>query len=115
MLVFWWHGRGYVTALIWLLTMCGFGLLLAVAKSVVPDRPWVWGLAFIVSAAINWIKGTALNAQSLSKRQRKTLKTRLFYKARNRFMSMPMETFSFVLLGAGIFICLQGLFASQSA
>jgi hypothetical protein len=112
MFVFWWSGRGYQTIWIWLLTMCGFGAIQAIGKPYIPDQPWFWGLAFVVSAYLNWRRGIDLNARSLTKRKPTTARQRLFYKARNRFMSMPMETFSIVLALAGLAIALQPLFAS---
>lgn len=112
MFVFWWSGRGYQTVLIWLVTMIAFGAVQAIGKALIPDQPWYWGLAFVVSALINWKRGTDLNARSLNKRQPKTTRQRLFYKAGHRFMSMPMETFSIILALAGLAITLQPLFAS---
>ena len=108
MLVFWWQGRGYQTILIWLVTLTGFGIIAAIGKPLIPDRPWYWGLAFLASAAINWRVGTRLNARAIKKRDPKTLRKRLFYRGGHRFMSMPMETFSIVLVAAGIFIAVQG-------
>ena len=114
MLVFWWQGRGYKTILIWLVVMCAFGAVMAVGKSFIPDRPWYWGLAFIASAAVNWREGSKLNARSLRKHQPKTIWKRLFYRAAHRFMSMPMETFSVVLVIVGVGFALQG-FLNPSA
>lgn len=110
MFVFWWSGRGYQTVLIWFGTMIAFGVVQAIGKSFIPDQPWYWGLAFVVSALINWRRGTDFNARSLKKRQPTTRRQRLFYKAGHRFMSMPMETFSIVLALAGLAIALQPLF-----
>ena len=107
MLVFWWQGKGYQTFVIWILAMIAFGLILAVGKTLIPDRPWYWGLAFVAAAAINWQRGTKLNAKSRSRRQDSRLSA-LFYKSPHRFMSMPMETFSFVLVAIGAYIAIFG-------
>lgn len=112
MLVFWWSGRGYQTIWIWLLTMCAFGLVQAIGKPYIPDRPWYWGAAFCAAAALNWKRGTTLNSRARGKLKQGPMMHRLFYKAGNRFMSMPMETFSIILLLAGIAIALQPLFSS---
>ena len=94
MLVFWWQGRGYQTILIWLVTLTGFGLIAAIAKPLIPDRPWYWGLAFLASAAVNWRVGTRLNKRAIQKRDPQTLLKRLFYRGGHRFMSMPMVSSS---------------------
>ena len=108
MIVFWWHGRGYLTIYIWLVTMCAFGLLLAIGKPLVPDKPWYWGLAFVAAAAVNWRKGTVLNARSLAKHKPQTIWKRLTYKSVHRFMSLPMETFSIVFIILGVVIAARG-------
>ena len=112
MVVFWWQGKGYQTILIWLVTVCFFGIGAAAGRSLGLDRPWYWGLSFVVTAAANWYRGTQLNARSLEKRKPQTVWQRLFYKARHRFMSMPMETFSLVLAAAGIVFGVHGELAS---
>jgi len=104
MMVFWWQGRGYTTILIWLATMCGFGVIAAAGKAIIPDRPWYWSLGFLVAAGLNWRIGTNLNAKRLSKIKPKTLVQRLFYKANHRFMSLSMETFSIMLVVLGAIV-----------
>lgn len=106
MLVFWWHGRGYQTIWIWLVTMCIFGVVATIGRPFIPDRPWYWGGAFCVAAVFNWIRGTSLNAKSLSKIPHKTIMQRLFYRAHHKFMPMPMETFSIILVLAGVAIAI---------
>lgn len=114
MLVFWWQGRGYQTAIVWLLTLCVFGAVVVLGKPYVPDQPWYWGAAFCVSGVINWIRGTSLNAARLSKFRPGSLKQRLFYKARHRFMGMPMETFSLVLVLVGLGVALGPMIGLRS-
>ena len=58
MFVFWWQGRGYLTFVIWLATLFVFGVVAAIGKPLIPDRPWYWGLAFVTAAVLNWKKGT---------------------------------------------------------
>jgi hypothetical protein len=109
MLVFWWQGKGYLTIVIWMITMILFGLALALGKPFLSDGPWYWGLAFIVAALVNWHKGSGWNARKLAKVQPKTVKGRLFYKAPHRFMSLPMETFSIAIALAGVAIWVHWL------
>jgi len=106
---FWWQGRGYLTIWIWLTTMCVFGIIMAIGKPVIPDRPWYWGLAFIAAAIANWIKGVQVNAKILKKLPSTTLKNRLFFKGGHRFMSMPMQTFSIPLAIIGILIACRAI------
>ena len=109
MIVFWWTGRGYTTVLIWMLTMTAFGIMLAAGQPILQDRPWFWGLAFLSAAGLNWHFGSRLNQKSLRKARPVGLQQRLLYRARHRFMSMPMETFSIILAGAGIAIEVYGV------
>jgi hypothetical protein len=93
--------------------MCAFGAVQAIGKPYVPDSPWYWGAAFCAAAAFNWKRGTDLNSRSRNKREQAPVMQRLFYKAGHRFMSMPMETFSIILVLAGIAIALQPVFSSR--
>src|SRR4051812_21361988 len=86
MIVFWWTGRGYATALIVFGTMMILNLALQAAPSFIPDRRWYWGLGLVAAAAVNWKVGSHLNRRWLAKSAARGLKQRLFYKAFNRFM-----------------------------
>jgi hypothetical protein len=68
------------------------------------NGPWMFGLGLIVAAAVNWRVGRQCNQKSLAKVRSYRLRDRLFYRARNRFMSLPMETFSPILGIAGLTI-----------
>jgi hypothetical protein len=76
-LVFWWQGRGYQTILIWLVTMCVFGVIIAASRQIIPDEPWYWGLAFVAAAIVNWRRGSELNARSRQRHTPTNLKSRL--------------------------------------
>jgi cytochrome b561 len=87
--------------------MCFFGVVAGVVKPTIADRPWYWSLGFVVAAALNWRIGTKLNSKRLQKLQPQTFCKRLFYKAAHRFMSLPMETFSIVLVLIGAIVAVQ--------
>jgi hypothetical protein len=108
MLVFWWHGKGYQTIVIALLSLSAFGIAQSASRTFIPDRPWFWGLALVVAAIVNWHQGTKINERSLRKAKPGSILRRLFYKANHRFMSLPMETFSVVLASIGIAISISG-------
>ncbi|WP_156256805.1 hypothetical protein [Sandarakinorhabdus oryzae] len=106
MFIFWWQGRGYQTIWILFFTLSLFGVAATIGKAYIPDSPWYWGLSLFTAALINWKRGSTLNAKRLALRQSVTLRSRLFYNARHRFMSIPMESFSIILAAAGILIAL---------
>jgi hypothetical protein len=109
MFVFWWTGRGYVTVLVVFGTMMVFALVLQAAQSLIPDQRWYWGLSLVAAAAVNWKVGSHLNRKRLAKSAPRGLKVRLLYRAVNRFMSVPMETFSIVIAVAGIALTAYGI------
>lgn len=109
MFIAWWTGKGYMTMVIVLLTMVLFGLVLQAGVPFLEDRIWYWGLSFIASAAINWIIGTRWNKRRIERRNPQHLGHRLWYPATNRFMSMPMETFSLVIGIVGFGMIVSGL------
>lgn len=109
MFVFWWMGRGYVTALIIFGSMMVFALVLQTFAAFIPDQRWCWGLSLVAAAAVNWKVGSHFNRKRLSKAPKRNLKERLLYKAPNRFMSVPMETFSIVILAGGIALTVYGI------
>ena len=108
MLIFWWMGRGYITALLTFATMMIFAILLQAMAPLIPDRQWYWGLSLIAASGINWKVGSHLNRKRLARIAKDNLRQRLFYKAPNRFMSVPMETFSIALLIAGTTLTVYG-------
>ena len=99
MYVFWWSGRGYYTVLVVLGVLTAFGLLAAVG---IPDGPWFWAVALLAAAAANWQVGSNLNRKKLGTLKPRSFKSRLFYHAHHRFMSVPMETFSLVLIACSL-------------
>src|SRR5215213_5326514 len=95
--VFWWSGRGYLTPVIILATLSGFGIVLQASRPLLADSAWFWGIGLLVAAALNWHFGTRANQKKLATIKTKTMKDRLLYRARHRFMALPMETFSLVI------------------
>lgn len=98
--VAWWTGRGYSTILI----VLGSMILLELVRAVLglPDGLWVFGVAMLGAAAANWTLGRELNKKALLKVRSSRLRERLFYRARHKFMSLPMETFSVLIAAVGI-------------
>jgi hypothetical protein len=96
MLVFWWTGRGYLTLLI----PFGCGVLAAIIAGIVhlpSDTSWFAAIVFALATPINWLVGRRQN-----ERRRKSLgllswRGQLVYKARHKFMSLPMETWSIAM------------------
>ena len=99
MYVFWWSGRGYYTVLVVLGVLTVFGLLVAIG---IPDGLWFWAVALLAAAALNWHLGSKINRKKLAALKPRSLRSRLFYRAHHRFMSLPMETFSLVLIAGSV-------------
>lgn len=109
MLVFWWSGKGYQTALVILATLgaAGVGLQLAHVDSLGGNFYWSGGL--ILAAVVNWFVGSNANKLRISKLKPFKLRNRLLYKAHHRFMSLPMETFSIVIIILAGFVMVTDL------
>ncbi len=105
--VAWWTGKGYQTIWIVLASAIMFELVRAALK--LPDGMWVFGLALLGAAVANWFVGRKANRKSLAKVRTHRIKERLLYRARHKFMSLPMETFSVVLATAGIGVLVAGV------
>jgi hypothetical protein len=108
---FWWTGKGYVTALIAFGALCVSGIAFQGLASELNDGPWPWSLALVVAAAINWNVGRRHNAISRAKALANAKANQFLYRARHKFMSLPMETFSFVLVAAalvGLVLAIRG-------
>jgi len=96
----WWTGRGYYTLPILVASMVVFELARAALH--LPDGLWVFGFALMGAAAANWVAGRKLNRESLKKVRTHRVRERLIYRARHKFMSVPMETFSIPMAVAGL-------------
>ena len=98
--VAWYTGKGYLT--IW--TVVGSAILFELARAAfnLPEGVWVFGVALLGAAVVNWMIGRKFNAKSLRKVRPHRVKERLLYRARHKFMSLPMETFSLLLGLAGV-------------
>lgn len=101
MLVFWWTGKGYLTPIIVIVVLTIFGIVLQAGSPFLHDAPWFWGIAFICAAAVNWSVGRKHNAKKLAAVRSSRLRDRLLYPARNKFMSLPLETWSIPLAVGG--------------
>jgi len=67
-----------------------------------PDGFWVFGAALIGAAGANWFVGRSLNRKSFQKVKTLLIRQRLLYRARHKFMSLPMETFSILMATGGV-------------
>jgi hypothetical protein len=108
-MVFWLNGRGFLS----LLFLVGaFGLFGAVITFTLGDGaftswPWLWSVGFFLAAVANWIGGSRLNRAPLNPFKTK-LRDRLFYRARNRFLSFPMEVWSGPMILLGVAAIVRG-------
>lgn len=100
--VAWWTGWGYVT--IWIIVAAVIAVTLAWTAFRLPDGPWMFGIGLLVAAAANWQIGRNMNRKSIAKVRTSRVRDQLLYRARNRFMSLPMETFSLVIVLVGVTI-----------
>jgi hypothetical protein len=107
--IFWWTGKGYLTPVILILVLSGFGLLLQASRPLIPDTPWFWGIALIVAGVINWRVGRRKNARKIAAVRSTRLRDTLIYPARHKFMSLPFETWSGALVLGGLIAIGYGL------
>ena len=108
MFVFWWTGKGYLTALIILATLTAFGVVLLLLPSYVDGRLY-WGSALLTASVLNWLTGQKANRVRRSKVRNSRLRDRLLYNAHHRFMSVPMETFSIAIVLAATIVAASAL------
>jgi hypothetical protein len=102
LLVFWWKGKGYLTPIILIVVLTAFGIALQAGRPFLHDAPWFWGAAFVSAAVINWLAGRRHNARKIAAVRSSRLHDRLIYPARNKFMSLPFETWSIPLAIGGL-------------
>ena len=104
MFIAWWTGKGYLVMLYGLIATLCYGLLINVSGGAVPDNGIGWACAFLVAAGLTWQFGSKHNAKSRrSALQRQRFKHRLYYPARHKFFSLPMETSAVLWAAAAIF------------
>ena len=96
----WWTGRGYSTILVVVAALVMFELSRKALN--LPEGLWVFGAALLGAAAANWVIGRKFNRKSLAKVRSHRVRERLIYRARHKFMSLPMETFSVIIAVAGL-------------
>ena len=106
MFVFWWTGRGFLVPLILGAAAVAAGIV-ANLVHLPSDTSWFAAIVFLLAAPINWIVGRRQN-----ERRRKSLgllswRGQLIYKARHKFMSLPMETWSVALLGVALVFAIK--------
>lgn len=98
----WWTGKGYLTIVVVVASAIVFELVRSIFR--LPDGVWVFGPALFAAAVVNWLVGRKFNRKALAKVRSTRLKDRLLYRARHKFMSLPMETFSVLLALGGVAI-----------
>jgi len=111
-MVFWWTQRGYLALLTTIGVVGVFGAVVTLAfGEVVFDRfPWLWTIAFWLAAAATWVVGSRINRRPIEWNKGERSIRRLIYKAPNRFVSLPVETWAIPLLGIGLVVGLLGVF-----
>ena len=112
MIVFWWTGKGYLTPVILFAVLVLFGLILQAGGRLIQDTPCFWGGALVVAGGLNWIVGRRQNARKLAAVRSTCFRDTLIYRARNKFMSLPFETWSIPLVIGGLVTIGYGLLAT---
>ena len=109
MAVFWWTGKGYLTAVIVLAVFSAFGIAIPIGSPFLKETPAYWGAAGIVAAAIVWLVGRKVNAKAIASVRSIQFRHKLIYRARHRFMSLPLEIWSVPLAIGGVATILYGV------
>jgi hypothetical protein len=110
-MVFWWTERGYLGLLSTIGVVGVFGALVTFAwgDSAFDTFPWLWGVAMLLAAIASWCVGRRINGRPLRPIRGTSFRNRFFYPARNRFVSLPVETWSLPLLALGLVLGVRGL------
>jgi hypothetical protein len=110
-LIFWWQGRGFLTLLIVVASAIIVGMI-ADAAHWQSWTPLFWAGLLLVAAPVNWLVGVRLNAKRRGYAPPATLLRRFFYRAPHKFMSLPMESWSIVMVIAAAAFALQSVLIS---
>lgn len=109
-MVFWWTNRGFMS-LAFLIGV--FGLFGAVVSFALGDEafthwPWLWGVGLVPAGLTNWVGGAKLNRAPVNPLIG-SVKDRLTYRARNKFLSLPMEVWGVPTILLGVALIVKGL------
>jgi uncharacterized membrane protein len=102
MFFFWWTGKGFLTAVIVVVTLMTFGAMRQSPEPVFESAQWFWGIALIVAGAINWFAGRQLNAKKIAAVRSLRFRDTLIYRARHKFLSLPFEFWSIPMSIGGV-------------
>jgi hypothetical protein len=106
MFVFWWQRKGFLTLLIVVAAAILVGMIADAAHLPSWTRLF-WAVVLLVAAPVNWLIGVRLNAKRRGYAPPATLLRRFFYRAPHKFMSLPMESWSIVMVIAAAGLALQ--------
>ena len=108
MLIFWWQGKGFATLLIVVAAAILVGMI-ADAAHLPSWTPLFWAALLLLAAPVNWLIGVRLNAKRRGYAPPATVLRRFFYRAPHKFMSLPMESWSIVMVVAAAGLALQAV------
>jgi len=106
MFIFWWQGKGFLTLLIMVASAILVGMI-ADAMHWPSWTPLFWAAVLLVAAPVNWLIGTRLNARRRGYAPPDKLLRRFLYRAPHKFMSLPMESWSIVMMISAAGLALQ--------
>ena len=110
MYLFWWTGKGYLALLILFVTLLMFGLALKAGEPFLSDTQSFWGVALLISSIANWFVGRKQNAKKINAIRTNRIRDKFFYRARNKFMSLPFETWSIPMAACGVYMIAKDIF-----
>lgn len=110
-MVFWWTGRGFLSLLflIGVVGLFGACVTFAIGETAFDANPWLWGVALLLAAAVNWFGGSWINRKALARPRARGILGRLIYRTPNRFLSLPMEDWSIPTALGGLALVVSGL------
>jgi hypothetical protein len=107
--IFWWTGKGYLTAVIVLAVFSAFGIALPIGSPFLRETPVFWGTAGVVAAVIVWLVGRRVNSKVITSIRSIHFRHKLIYRARHKFMSLPLEIWAVPLIVGGFIAIVYGL------
>ena len=113
-MVFWWTRSGYLALLttIGVVGVYGAVLTLAFGEQALDNIPWIWAIGYWLAAGVTWVVGSRLNGRPWRWKEGQRSRGRFLYDAPNRFVSLPVETWSIPMAAIGLLLAVRGALPS---
>ena len=87
-------------------------LLAAFGEQALDNIPWIWAIGYWLAAGVTWVVGSRLNGRPWRWKEGQRSRGRFLYDAPNRFVSLPVETWSIPMAAIGLLLAVRGALPS---